>query len=146
MLLATKAWALHCQHGEAVAERVDYLFRESRELKDRNAWACNWYGLFLYNVKSDSIRAEAEFRKAIGINSKVPPFYRNLARLLQETMTVFSRDRNREVITNCKLAMGLCPPGSYWNWGKMPEEIESMLYVAESLDQQRVRDGVGLAI
>ena len=141
MALATKAWATFRRDGAKAGRSVEALFQESLELKPENAWCHNWRGLFLHATEKVSHIAEQELTEALRLNKKVPPFYRNLARVILEVnVNPFSRERNREVMKLCESGLALCPPESYWNWDGLRAELEAILYCARSLDTQHLPD------
>lgn len=145
MALATKAWAIFRRQGIAAAQVVEDLFQQSLGLKQDNAWCHNWRGLYLHQIEKESGIAERELREALHSNRKIPPFYRNLARVILETnVSPFSRQRNKEVINLCEDGLALCPPESYWNWGGLRAIIGAILYCARSLETQHLPDRIVL--
>ena len=119
---------------------VNDLFQESLRLKPENAWCHNWRGLLLHATEKESGIAEQEVRDAIRYSKgRIPPFYRNLARIILETnANPYSRKRNQEVIKFCEDGLSLCPPESYWNWDGLRVEIDSILYCAKSLETEHI--------
>jgi tetratricopeptide (TPR) repeat protein len=145
MALGTKAWAVFRRDGADASGEVEVLFRRSFELKRDNVWAHNWRGLFLHATEKESGLAEGEIRTALALHNRVPPFYRNLARVILETnVNPYSRGRNQEIIKLCESGLRLCPPDSYWNWGGLRVEFETILYTAKSLDAQNVPSNTSL--
>jgi tetratricopeptide (TPR) repeat protein len=145
MALATQAWAIFLREGVVASNTVELLFQQSLELKSNNYWAHNWRGLFLHATKKASGLAEGEIKRAIDLYKRVPPFYRNLAKVILETnVTPFSRSKNLEVIRLCESGLRLCPRDSYWNWGGLRAELEALLYSAQSLEVQNVPNNTPL--
>jgi hypothetical protein len=145
MALGTKGWAIFRRDGFTTVQTVEDLFQQSLKLYPKNAWCHNWRGLFLHSVEKGSGIAEQELREALRCNRNVPPFYRNLARVILETNTApFSKERNREVITLCESGLTLCPRDSYWNWDGLRGELEALKYRAESLRMQHLPDSMML--
>jgi tetratricopeptide (TPR) repeat protein len=135
MALTTKAWAIFCRDRDKSSREVEILFQKSFKLHPNNAWWHNWRGLFLHATERESGIAENELRKAISLNKKTPPFYRNLARVILETNSnPFIRNRNKEVIDLCHAGLLLCRPESYWNWGGLRAELAALQYYAKSLE------------
>jgi hypothetical protein len=145
MAFATKAWAVFRRDGVASSQETELLFQRSLELKRDNAWACNWRGVFLHTVERESRLAEDEIRTALSYQPRIPPFYRNLARVILETnSSPYSREKNSEVIKLCEAGLNLCPPESYWNWGGLRTDLEAFLYCAKSLQEQHVPNNTSL--
>jgi hypothetical protein len=146
MALATQGWGLFRRDGVVAAGRSEEMFQRSLKSRSDNAWAHNWRGLVLHAVERSSRIAEHELHEAIRYNKNIPPFHRNLARVVSETnISPFLRLRNEELIQSCKRGLNLCPPESYWNWDGLRAELEALLYYAESLKQRKLPDGTRLA-